>query len=55
MSDTLASIAAEFGIDTTTARIRCEGFSLDHVSADSYLSDADASLIRACIARGLSA
>lgn len=31
MTQTLTTIAAEFGIDTTTARIRCEGLSLDHL------------------------
>jgi hypothetical protein len=49
--NTLADIAAELGIDTTTARVRCEGLTLDHVGNNSPLSDADASLIRASVAR----
>jgi hypothetical protein len=50
-TETLATIAAEYGIDTTTARIRMEGFTADHIGNGSPLSAADASLVRSLIGR----
>ena len=49
--NTLADIAAEFGIDTTTLRIRCEGLYMDHLGNSTPLKDREASLIRAAVSR----
>ena len=48
---TLATIATEYGVDLTTARVRLSAasFTHDRVSADSHLTDADASMIRAAL------
>ncbi|UUW87412.1 hypothetical protein [Pimelobacter simplex] len=51
MTQTLATIAAEYGIDTTTARLRCEGLYTDHLGDSTALKDREASLIRAAVAR----
>lgn len=51
MTQTLANIAAEYGIDTTTARLRCEGLYTDHLGNNTPLKDREASLIRAAVAR----
>lgn len=48
---TIETIAQEHGIDATTARIRCEGLTIDHLSSNAELSEGDASLIRAWVAR----
>lgn len=52
---TLASLAAEHGIDLTTARLRCDGLTMDHVGSGSPLSPGDASLIRAALTAGAGA
>lgn len=51
--NTIASIADAHGVDVTTARLRCEGLTIDHVGNNAQLTEAAASLIAAAVARPL--
>ena len=50
-TETLATIADDFGVSLTTARHRMEGFTADHIGNGSPLSAADASLVRSLVGR----
>lgn len=46
---TIATIASEAGVSVTTARLRCDSLTTDHVGNHTPLSPADASMIRAAV------